>query len=67
MAKANEKCAACPYFKYCAGGCRVMAIALTEEPTGSDLTKCIFFSKGYHKKIEALMDGWTNAAPIREN
>ncbi len=67
LAKANEKCAACPYFKYCAGGCRVMAIALTGEPTGSDLTKCIFFSKGYHKKIEALMDGWTNAAPIREN
>ncbi len=60
----NKKCAACRYFKHCAGGCRALAIALTGSTTESDPTKCIFFEKGYLKKVGAIMDGWYDTAPI---
>ncbi len=60
----NKRCAACRYFRYCAGGCRVLAIALTGNTTESDPTKCIFFEKGYLKKVGAIMDGWDDIAPI---
>ncbi len=60
----NEKCAACRYFKYCAGGCRALAAALTGITTESDPTKCIFFEKGYPEKVGAVMDGWEDIAPI---
>ena len=64
LANANEKCAGCKYFRYCAGGCRALALALTGDKLGSDLAKCVFFKKGYYEKITKLLDGWENIAPI---
>ncbi len=60
----NEKCAACKYFKYCVGGCRALAVALTGDKFGSDPAKCVFFKNGWYEKITALFDGWKNFAPI---
>lgn len=64
LAENNQKCSACEYFKYCVGGCRALAIVLTENKFGSDLAKCVFFKMGYYEKITALFDGWENLAPI---
>ncbi len=64
LASINEKCGKCQYFKYCVGGCRALAFALTDDKLGSDPSKCVFFNNGYHKKIEALMGDWTNTSPI---
>lgn len=64
FAEHNEKCAGCKYFKYCVGGCRALAVALTGDKFGSDPAKCAFFKMGYYEKICALLDGWKNAAPI---
>lgn len=64
LAENNEKCAVCGYFKYCVGGCRALAMALTGDRLGSDPTKCVFFQKGYYEKLTALFDGWNNLAPM---
>lgn len=64
LAENNKKCAACEYFKYCAGGCRTLAHLLTENKFGSDIAKCAFFHNGYYEKITGLFDGWKNLAPI---
>lgn len=61
----NGQCRDCPYFQYCAGGCRALALALTDDKMGVDPTKCFFFQNGYHKKIEQLMGGWNNIAPMK--
>ena len=67
LAQNNRRCALCRYFKYCAGGCRALAFALTGDKLGSDPAKCVFFQKGYYEKIEALLDGWKNDAPMELN
>lgn len=64
LAGKNPECAGCRYFKYCAGGCRALAVALTDDKLGCDPTKCAFFKKGYYEKITRLFDGWKNIAPM---
>ena len=64
LAEKNRKCRECAYFKYCAGGCRVLATLFTEDKLGSDPAKCVFFEKGYYEKITALFKDWKNLKPI---
>lgn len=64
LSEHNPTCAACPYFKYCGGGCRVLAIALTGDKFGIDPAKCLFFQKGWHRKIAETLRGWKNIAPL---
>ncbi|MFQ9770846.1 MAG: SPASM domain-containing protein [Oscillospiraceae bacterium] len=54
-ARENTKCASCAYFELCNGGCRAVALALTGDKLGVDPSKCLFWERGYHKKIEALL------------
>ena len=51
----NTKCASCAYFELCNGGCRAVALALTGDKLGVDPSKCLFWERGYHKKVEALL------------
>ena len=60
----NEKCAACKYFRYCAGGCRAISLAFTHDKFGVDPSKCEFFKKGYYEKLVATMGDWINLAPV---
>ncbi len=64
LAENNPGCAECKYFKYCVGGCRALAVALTGDKFGSDIAKCAFFKKGYYERITELFAGWKNLAPI---
>lgn len=66
LKKANEKCAGCKYFRYCAGGCRAIALAFTGEKLGEDPSKCVFFKKGYYDKLVQAMGDWRNEAPVAE-
>lgn len=61
---ANKKCASCRYFRYCAGGCRAIALAFTNDKFGADLSKCEFFKEGYYDKLVETMGDWQNLAPI---
>lgn len=62
----NSKCASCRYFRYCAGGCRAVALVMTDNKLGCDPSKCMFFENGYHRKITEIMGEWRNLAPISE-
>lgn len=65
LAQANETCRNCAYFKHCVGGCRAIALTLTGDKLGVDLSKCLFFKKGYYQKVERALEGWRNILPIR--
>lgn len=65
LAKVNEKCRNCPYWKFCAGGCRAIALTLTGDKMGTDLAKCLFFEKGYYDRVETVMGQWMNRFPIK--
>ncbi len=58
------ECAACPYFKYCLGGCRALGLAATDDPRGKDPSKCLFFKEGYYGSIVRTLVGWQNTDPI---
>jgi len=49
-----RKCAACKWFKYCGGGCRVMSMLLVDDTDflGPDPTRCAFFEKYLHRTME---------------
>jgi radical SAM protein with 4Fe4S-binding SPASM domain len=64
LAEVNEECRNCPYFKYCAAGCRAVALTLTGDKMGVDLSKCLFFKKGYYEKVVRTMGVWRNNTPI---
>ena len=64
LAEVNEECRNCPCFKYCAGGCRAVALTLTGDKMGVDLSKCLFFGQGYYEKTLSVMEGWKNNTPI---
>ena len=64
LAEVNEECRNCPYFKYCAAGCRAVALTLTGDKMGVDLSKCLFFKKGYYEKVVRTMGNWRNNTPI---
>lgn len=70
LAAHNEKCAACPWFKYCCGGCRALAAALTGDTLGEDPTKCLFFRGGYLEKMQDALSDYqclTNIALSENN
>ena len=64
LSENNETCAVCPYFKHCGGGCRALALAITGDKFGIDPAKCLFFQKGWHRKIEETFRGWKNITPM---
>ena len=64
LAEVNEECRNCPYFEYCAAGCRAVALTLTGDKMGVDLSKCLFFKKGYYEKVVRTMGGFRNNTPI---
>jgi radical SAM protein with 4Fe4S-binding SPASM domain len=56
LAKENEKCGKCKYFKECMGGCRAIGLALTDSKFGSDLAKCFYFNNGYKEKTDLVFE-----------
>ena len=63
---ANPKCAACPYFINCQGGCPALSIMLGDSLLSSDGYKCVFFEKGYYQKYTDALSGWKNLVPLSE-
>ena len=61
----NKKCGNCDYFEYCCGGCRAIALALTNNKMAPDPSKCFFFENGYYDKIANILDGWKNLSPMK--
>jgi sulfatase maturation enzyme AslB (radical SAM superfamily) len=64
--QANPKCAGCRYFIYCQGGCPAVGLLLNGSPLGTDDFKCLFFQKGYYRKVSEALSGWKNLLPLTE-
>ncbi len=60
----NEKCNTCEYKKLCAGGCRAIATALTDDYLGIDPSKCMFYKMGYMQKIDEAFERVKAASSI---
>ena len=68
LCAANKKCAACPHFRRCAGGCPALGLLLTDGARGfdgEDLAKCLFFDGPWEDEIVAALDGWHKLTPPR--
>lgn len=63
LAEKSDVCGSCEYFRYCCGGCRAIAFALTGERFGHDPAKCVFFQKEYYKRITDVMGEYRNLTP----
>lgn len=64
LADHNKRCAKCPWFQYCCGGCRAMAAALTGEKLGHDPSRCLFFNDNYLTKLQEAMPDLQNLTPL---
>jgi radical SAM protein with 4Fe4S-binding SPASM domain len=64
LASVNAECRNCPYFQYCAAGCRAIALTLTSDKMGVDPSKCLFYKKGYYVRAVEAMGDWYNVTPI---
>ena len=64
VAEHNERCGTCRHFRYCAGGCRAIALVLTGDLYGPDPTKCTFFDEGWYERTTEALSGWTNTHPV---
>ncbi|HBF64523.1 MAG TPA: hypothetical protein DDW34_00760 [Clostridium sp.] len=53
LAKHNEKCQHCHWWKFCIGGCRALGLAITGDRLGEDKAKCLYFNEGYIEKTDA--------------
>jgi len=53
--KNNEECAACEYFRQCAGGCPAMALALTGNMQKKSRLQCVFYKGHYQDKIRDVV------------
>lgn len=60
----NEKCGRCKYFAHCLGGCRAIALALTNDKLGVDPAKCLFWERGYYARTEKALPEFINTTPI---
>ncbi|MBQ9005052.1 MAG: radical SAM protein [Atopobiaceae bacterium] len=49
--EANPTCVACPYLRYCGGGCRAMAHQAGGTIIDRDLDTCGFFNDGWARKV----------------
>lgn len=49
----NDTCADCEYFKACTGGCQALGLLYSQNGDfyHEDITKCVFFKKGWYQKV----------------
>ena len=48
----------------CCGGCQALGLSTSGDEYHPDLTKCLFFEKGYYGKIAGVMSGWKNLSAV---
>ena len=69
LRSAGGKCATCPYFRFCGGGCMALGQLYAGDEnhvsfTHEDVTKCRFFEDGWYQKITRALSEWTNLSEI---
>ncbi len=55
LTKAGTECQSCEYMRYCLGGCRAMALVITDDYLAPDKMSCVFFKKGYWRRLYDTM------------
>jgi radical SAM protein with 4Fe4S-binding SPASM domain len=62
LTKASAECRTCEYLGYCMGGCRAMALMMTNDYLAPDGMSCVFFKKGYWRRLYDTMKEYRPAA-----
>ena len=57
MHEANPECVACPYLRYCGGGCRASAFRAEGDFIKKDPEACRFFKGGWAKRVIEAVRG----------
>lgn len=65
LADECEECRSCEYMRYCLGGCRAMACAMTDDYFAPDRMSCVFFKKGYWKRVYDAIKGKRSGGGVR--
>ncbi|MDD3213474.1 MAG: radical SAM protein [Eubacteriales bacterium] len=55
LTEASDECRNCEYLRYCLGGCRAMACVMTDHYLAPDPMSCVFFKKGYWRRLYDTM------------
>lgn len=63
----NDKCGKCKYFEHCLGGCRAIALALTNDKLGVDPAKCLFWEQGYYERVKNTLPDFINTTTAEDN
>ncbi|MBQ9043706.1 MAG: radical SAM protein [Eggerthellaceae bacterium] len=69
LRSADGKCASCPYFRFCGGGCRALGQLYAGDEdhlsfAHEDVTKCRFFEGGWYQKVTHALSEWTNLSEV---
>ena len=67
LRKSGGKCAKCPYFHACGGGCRALGRLSSGDQADfshEDVFKCCFFENGWYQKVTQALSGWKNLSEI---
>lgn len=62
----NDKCGNCQYYKVCTGGCPALGLLYSSNGDyyHEDITKCIFFEKGWYDRINEELKTWRLDKPL---
>ena len=62
----NDKCGNCKYYKACTGGCPALGLLYSKDINfyHEDITKCIFFEKGWYEKVNNILNKWCLEKPL---
>ena len=69
LRSSGGKCAECPYFSACGGGCRALGVLYNDRDgfpgfAREDPTKCYFFENGWYQKVTQALSPWTNLSEL---
>lgn len=63
----NEKCGDCKYYMACTGGCPALGRLYSDNRNdffGEDITKCVFFEKGWYDKVTDRLKDYRLSNPL---
>ncbi len=62
-----RECRECPFLPYCHGGCPAMGMLVHGTFLSRDISSCIFFRDGYHRRLKEALPGFRDLSPMPDD